>query len=253
MPIQLGLAQILVEGGQPKSNLQRAVQAVKNLAKRGADLVLLPEAMNLGWAHPSCHTQAEAISEGFTCKVLSQLAQDLQVHLVAGLVECENGQVYNAAVLIDPGGNVILRHRKIHELDIAYEYYQRGQSLQVVDTALGRLGVMICADAFAPGLPFSRALGTMGAEVILSPCAWAVPPGHTNEGDPYGQLWRDSYRPVCLEHKLWIAGCSNVGLIEAGPWQSHRCIGCSLVMNALGDVVWLGPYGKESQHLIPLS
>ena len=54
---------------------------------------------------------------------------------------------------------------------------------------------MICADAFADGLVISRTLGQMGATLILSPCAWAVPPDFNQ---PSGQLWRDSYAPPAM-------------------------------------------------------
>ncbi len=250
MAFRLGMAQILVEGGQPEANLKRAEQAVKELADRGAQVVLLPEALNLGWTHSSCHQVAESIPDGPTCQRLGQLARVHGIHVVVGLVECESTQIYNAAVWIDTDGKVILKHRKIHELDIAHDCYQQGQSLQVVDTELGRVGVMICADAFAPNFSVSRALGAMGAQVILSPCAWAVPPNHDPKREPYGQLWRDCYAPVCAEYSLSIAGCSNVGSIELGPWQGHRCIGCSLVMDATGKVLWTAPYGEESQQVV---
>ena len=48
MNFTLGLGQILVEGGAREANLRRAEGAIRELARQGADLVLLPEAMNLG-------------------------------------------------------------------------------------------------------------------------------------------------------------------------------------------------------------
>ena len=62
-----------------------------------------------------------------------------------------------------------------------------------------------------PGFPVSRSLGMMGAQIILSPCAWAVPADRDPVREPYGALWRDSYSPVAREFGLWIAGVSNVG------------------------------------------
>lgn len=56
----------------------------------------------------------------------------------------------------------------------------------------------------------------MGAQIILSPCAWAVPPDHDNVIEPYGQLWLDNYSPVARDFKMWIAGTSNVGVITGG-------------------------------------
>jgi predicted amidohydrolase len=97
----------------------------------------------------------------------------------------------------------------------------------------------------------------MGAGLILSPCAWAVPANHDNRSDPYGGLWQRSYQPVAREFGMWIAGCSNVGLITAGPWQGRQCIGASLVVNAAGHIARQGPYGVDAETLlevdIPLS
>jgi predicted amidohydrolase len=109
---------------------------------------------------------------------------------------------------------------------------------------------MICADAFAPGHVISRTLGLMGAKLILSPCAWAVPADHDNVREPYGQLWGDSYGPVCREFKLWIAGASNVGQIASGPWAGRKCIGCSLLVGPDGQQLLMGPYGENAETIL---
>jgi predicted amidohydrolase len=166
------------------------------------------------------------------------------------LVERADGAIYNAAVLISPEGRVCLHHRKIHELEIAHACYAPGNRLGVVDTPLGRLGVMICADAFAPGQVISRTLGLMGADIILSPCAWAVPPEHDNAKEPYGQLWRDNYGPVARDFRLWIAGVSNVGPINTGPWAGRKCIGCSMLVGPDGKVALQGPYGENAETIL---
>jgi predicted amidohydrolase len=112
------------------------------------------------------------------------------------------------------------------------------------------MGLMICADAFVPGQVISRALALMGAQIILSPCAWAVAPEHDNLKEPYGQLWVDNYGPVCRESGVWIAGCSNVGRIEVGAWKGHICIGNSIVMNPDGEVARRGVYGESAEELL---
>jgi len=72
----------------------------------------------------------------------------------------------------------------LNELEIAHDYYEQGDGLGVVETVLGTFGVMICADAFAREQVVSRTLGLMGADIILSPCAWAVPAEHDNAREP---------------------------------------------------------------------
>lgn len=180
-------------------------------------MVVLPEAMDCGWTHPSAQHYAGMIPGGETCNALVQAARVNEAYLCSGLIERAGSRLFNAAILIDPHGRILLHHRKLNELDIAHDLYEQGDRLAVVQTPLATFGLMICADAFAEGLVVSRTLGLMGADVILSPCACAVPADHNNQHEPYGQLWRDSYDPVANEYGLWIAGVSNVDQIDAGP------------------------------------
>jgi len=90
----------------------------------------------------------------------------------------------------------------------------------------------------------------MGADVILSPSAWAVPTDHDNAKAPYGQEWRECYVPVAREFGLWVVGVSNVGPITGGPWAGRRCIGCSLVIGPGGREVIQGPYGEDAETVL---
>src|SRR6185436_2509819 len=94
---------------------------------------------------------------------------------------------------------------EIYELEIAHGIYALGDGLSVAETRFGRIGVMVCADGFAPGQCVARSLALMGADIILSPCAWAVPADHDNVREPYGQLWMDNYGPVARDFRIWIA------------------------------------------------
>ena len=100
--------------------------------------------------------------------------------VAAGLVERAGDRLYNAAVLIAPAGEILLHHRKINELDIALDLYSVGDRLGVVETELGTLGLAICADNFGSSLAIAHVLARMGAQVILSPSAWAVDADHDN-------------------------------------------------------------------------
>jgi predicted amidohydrolase len=166
------------------------------------------------------------------------------------LIERAGNKVFNAAVFIDPSGDVLLHHRKINELEIGHPVYALGDRLAVAHTPLGVIGLMICADGFAHGQVVSRTLGYMGAEVILSPCAWAVPADHDNRKNPYGKIWIDNYSPVAKDFRLWIAGASNVGPIESGPWKGRNCIGCSLVVGPSGEPALKGPYGVDAEAIL---
>ena len=244
------MAQIRVMGGDPAANLGRAATAIADAAARGADIVLLPEALDLGWSDPSATTLATSIPDGSSCTRLANCAREHDVWVCAGLVERDGEQIYNAAVLIDRAGDVVLKHRKINELDFAREVYSIGDEAAVTETEFGAIGLMICADAFIEGLAFSRTLGELRADVILSPCAWAVPTDHDNDAEPYGGLWSDSYAPVAREFALWIAGVSNVGPINDGPWAGRKCIGCSMLVDPAGRIVSQAPYGADAETVL---
>ena len=249
-PFKLALAQMLVEGGRKEANLGRAIARIGEAAASGAQVVVLPEAMTLGWTHSTSERDADEIPDGESCLRLREAALANRIYVCAGLVERAGASIFNSAALIGPDGGLLLHHRKLNELEIAHKVYAPGDRLAVVSTPLGTVGVMICADAFARGQVASRALGLMGADILLSPCAWAVPADHDNAKEPYGQLWLDNYCPVARDFRLWIAGVSNVGWLDDGPWKGHKCIGCSLVIGPGGRKVLMGPYGADAEALL---
>ncbi|MCK5067193.1 MAG: carbon-nitrogen hydrolase family protein [Bacteroidales bacterium] len=247
---KLAVAQMRVVGGELETNLAHAGEMIAEAAEHGAQLILLPEAMDLGWTDPSALTRAEPVPEGKTSMFLSNMAKLHGVYVCAGLTEKDGKTVYNAAVLIDPEGEVILQHRKINELDIGHPYYALGQKLNVCQTELGTIGVMICADASTGDRVIPRALSYMGADVILSPSSWAVSADHDNFENPYGGMWKDAYKPVAKDFRVWIASCSNVGWMTGGPWKGAKVIGCSMVIGPGGEEVLNAPYGDDADTIL---
>jgi predicted amidohydrolase len=250
MSFTLAMLQMKVEAGNRDANLTRARTLMKESATNDARVILLPEVMDLGWTDPSAATDATSVPDGATCRYLQDCAQEFNVYICAGMAELDGDTVYNTAVLIDPGGNILLKHRKLNELDIAHDLYAQGDRLQVCHTELGTIGIMICADGFARDLVLSRSLGYMGADIILSPSSWAVKADHDNETTPYGQLWERSYSPVAKDFSMWIAGVSNVGWIPAGPWKGMQCIGCSMAAAPDGSIAVKGSYGVDAETII---
>jgi predicted amidohydrolase len=247
---KIALAQMLVAGGAKEENLRRAEAAIAMAASEGAQLVLLPETLDLGWTHPSAEQQAEAIPCGEPYQRLSNASRQHGVFVCAGLTELDHDKVFNSAVLIDDSGQLLLRHRKLNELEIGHRCYDQGDCLSVAHTCLGTIGVMICADGFACDQVLSRSLCYMGADIILSPSAWARPATHDNRIDPYGEIWRAAYIPVARDFSVWFASASCVGPMTAGPWSGRNCIGCSMVVDADGYVVLQGPYGADAETIL---
>lgn len=249
MRFTVGMAQMLVEGGALEANLARATEMVARAAAEGCALVLLPETLDVGWTHPSAVELATPIP-GPSFDHLAGAAGDAGIHVVAGLTERAGGRVYNSSVLISPTGELLLRHRKVNVLEIAQDLYAIGDSLQVAETALGTIGIPICADSFSSSLALGHSLARMGAQMLLSPSAWAMPGGHDNDTQPYGQTWRTSFTELARLYDLTVIGVSNVGWMSAGPWEGRKCIGCSLAMGPGGKVLAEAPYGPEAEALL---
>jgi len=249
-PFKLALCQMTVVGGDRSANLAHAGEMIAEAAKGGAQFVLLPEAMDLGWTDPSALTEAEAIPDGETFAYLSDMARKHNVYICSGLIEKAGDKVYNSAVILNPGGELILLHRKINELDIGHPFYALGDRLNVCHTEYGTLGLMICADASTGDRVIPRALAYMGADVILSPSSWAVLPDHDNNKEPYGGMWKDAYKPVAKDFRVWIASCSNVGWMTGGPWKGWKGIGCSMVIGPGGSDILHAPYGEDADTIL---
>ncbi|HUX20428.1 MAG TPA: carbon-nitrogen hydrolase family protein, partial [Spirochaetia bacterium] len=201
--------------------------------------------MDLGWTDPAAASLAEPIPDGRSFQALAAEALRNRVFVCAGLVERDRDQVFNTAVLISPTGELLMRHRKINELGIAWDYYAQGGSIEVCRTEIGVVGLMVCADGFAKEHYIGRALGHLGAEIILAPSSWAVRAEHDQQAEPYGQLWRDSFGPIAREFSTWVLAVSNVGPLNDGPWKGRKCIGCSLAFDAEGREVIYGSYGED--------
>jgi predicted amidohydrolase len=249
MKHRVGMAQMLVVGGQPAANLDRADRFIRDAARQECRLVVLPECMDLGWTDSSARRLAHPIP-GPHCERLAQSARQHGLYVVAGLVERAGEKLYNAAVLIDPRGDVLLVHRKINELEIAHDLYAIGDRLAVARTELGTLGISICADNFPDSLVIGHTLARMGAQLLLSPCAWAVDAEHDNSVEPYGELWRRAYGELGRLYDLPVVGVSNVGWLTDGPWKGRRAIGCSLATDRRGEPIAEGPYGEAAEALI---
>ncbi len=107
----VALAQMRVVGGDPAGNLARSREAVRRGAEAGAEVVVLPECLDLGWAHPSAAALAAPIP-GPRTDALAEAAVACRVHVVAGLVERDGGNVYSGAVALDDRGVIVLHHRR---------------------------------------------------------------------------------------------------------------------------------------------
>jgi N-carbamoylputrescine amidase len=159
--------------------LERAVMAVKQAAKEGATLILLPE---LFMGPYFCQSQdaslmslaTEINDNNFVLSTFQQLAMDLKVVLPISIFERANNVLYNSVIMYNSDGRNLGTYRKSHIPDgTGYQekfFFSPGDSgFQVFSTAVGRVGVGICWDQWFPEA--ARTMALMGADILLYPTA----------------------------------------------------------------------------------
>lgn len=166
-----------------ETNITRACESVTTAADRGANLVVLPELANVGYpisiesADRRDYFEAAASSALRFRLALSELAVQREVTIVAGLAQPHTrltGTLLNMAALLTPNGSTHLAP-KTHLPRIERHYFAHGAGLTVVDTPVGRLGILVCADNSFP--ENARILALRGAEII---CTSYMAPAQAN-------------------------------------------------------------------------
>jgi len=154
-------------------NLARAEPMIREAAKHGAHIVCTTECFLDGYAIAdksiplaAYRALGEPIPGGEDFRKLAALADGLDIHLVAGMLEADGEARYNTAVLIGPDGTLIGKYRK-QELGHEKVRNSPGRESLVFTTPYGRMGVMVCADRRFPKL-VARFV-TNGASFLLCP------------------------------------------------------------------------------------
>ena len=161
--------QVEIDHLDPAANTERLVKSIHDAE---ADLVVLPELANIGYPAgtdsaemASYYDAAEPLGGPFTTAMLDA-AGSAGCHVVAGFAERHAdipGVLANSVALFAPGRSPVVR-RKAHLPRIEKMYFQPGADLTPVDTELGRLGMLVCADNSFPEA--ARVLALRGAEVL---------------------------------------------------------------------------------------
>ena len=154
-----------------RSSTEQNLDAFANLAVKagaqGADIVCLPEGIDLVGTGLNYVQASESIPGPFTNK-LSQIALKHRMYIVAGLIERDGEEIYNTAILINRQGELQGKYRKV---SLPREEIEGGivpgDQFPVFDTDFGKIGMMICWDVTFPEA--ARALAANGAEIIFLP------------------------------------------------------------------------------------
>ncbi|MFH1101519.1 MAG: carbon-nitrogen hydrolase family protein, partial [Methanobacteriota archaeon] len=110
---KVAVAQMDIKLGDKKANLKKTAEIVSVASKQGVDFVCLPEYLSTGSVPEQCSKLAEPIP-GYAVDRLGAIAKENGIYVVASILEKADDKIYNTAVLIDPGGELLTKYRKIH-------------------------------------------------------------------------------------------------------------------------------------------
>jgi nitrilase len=198
-----------------KRTLAKALDLTRDAARRGATLVLFPEAFISGYprgldfgAVVGWRTEAgredfrryfESAVEvpGATVDALSKAARANSVYLVMGVIERERGTLYCCVLFFAPDGTFLGKHRKV--MPTASERliwgYGDGSTMPVFDTPLGKLGAVICWENYMPLL--RTFMYSQGIEIYCAPTA------------DHRTTWSATMQHIAAEGRCFVLGCNQ--------------------------------------------
>ena len=207
--IKVAAAQIRPVLFSLEGSVQRVLSAMAEAAEQGVELIVFPEtflpyypyfsfvepAVLMGRSHLALYEQAVTVP-GPAIDLIAAAARQHGLHVLLGINERDGGSLYNTQLLIDSGGEIILKRRKITPT-----YHERmvwgqgdGSGLKVVDTSLGKIGSLACWEHYNPLARF--ALMAQGEDIH---CAQFP-------GSLVGQIFSQQ-TAVTMRHHALEAGC----------------------------------------------
>ena len=164
-------------------NLEELLRSMRRAAERGADLVVFAEASFTGLANDDVPDHDAALGTpvaGALVQAVCAEAKRLRLHVALGLLEEDQGRLYDSALLIDRSGKPVFRYRRVspgwHGPDADPRIYGEGRDVACFEAEFGRVAFLICGDLFDERLvgrvreerpvlllvPFARALAGEG-------------------------------------------------------------------------------------------
>lgn len=226
---------------ETEDNLARAESFVREAAKRGAKLVLLPEL----FAHPYfCKDEDSAFFElaapaenNPVIGRFSALARDLGVVLPISFFERAGNSYFNSLAVLDADGATRGIYRKTHIPDgPGYEekfYFTPGPGpYKPVTTAVGQLGALVCWDQWFPEP--ARLMALRGAEILLYPSAiGSEPPAPEYDSSAH---WRRVMQGHAAANIMPVVAANRVGE-ERGRDATVTFYGTSFIADQTGAIV----------------
>jgi N-carbamoylputrescine amidase len=250
-PFSVGLVQMRCSP-DPAENLARAGEKMRQAAARGAQIICLPELFRTQYFCREENAEMFALAEpvpGPTTEALGQLAKSLHVAVVAPVFERRAAGVYhNTAAVIDAGGALAGKYRKMHIPDdpLYYEkfYFAPGDlGFLNFDTRFGRIGVLICWDQWYPEA--ARMTSLLGASILFYPTAIGWHPAEKAEhGAAQLEAWRTVQRAHAIANGVFVAAVNRIGC-EGTPPNALEFWGHSFLCDPFGEILAEASTDKE--------
>lgn len=191
--------------GDKQANLEHASALLAGL-DQSVDMAALPEFFSTGYNLEALGDALFDLAEtipGETSETLSQLARDLDLAMVAGIIERDphvDDVIYDTAILISRSGDLVGSYRKTHLYPLENRYFRAGSSLSVTNLDGLRVGIAICFEHAFPHIFTTLAL--RGAQLVFNPSA--VPVG-------YGYLQDVRIPARAQDNQIFVVAINHVG------------------------------------------
>lgn len=246
----------------PEDNMQRLSKGIADLAKQGAQLIVLQElhnslyfcqvedVNNFDWAEPI---------PGPSTQFYGHLAKQFGVVIVTSLFEKRApGLYHNTAVVIESDGTIAGKYRKMHIPDdpAYYEkfYFTPGDlGFHPITTSVGKLGVLVCWDQWYPEA--ARLMALQGAELLIYPTAIGYESSDTpDEQERQREAWTTVMRGHAVANGLPVVAVNRVGLEPdpSGNTQGIRFWGSSFVAGPQGELLYRASNSDEENVIVPV-
>ena len=259
--MKLGLLQLHITA-DIADNKTRLAEGIIDLAKRGAELIVLQELHNTLYF---CQVEdvenfdlAEPIP-GPSTEFYGKLAKDLGVVIVTSLFERRApGLYHNTAVVIEKDGSIAGKYRKMHIPDdpAYYEkfYFTPGDmGFHPIDTSVGRLGVQVCWDQWYP--EGARLMALQGAELLIYPTAIGYESSDTPEEQArQREAWTTVQRGHAVANGLPVIAVNRTGHEDDPSGQTNGIDfwGSSFVAGPQGELLHRAPINEEENVVIEI-
>jgi len=250
---RVGLVQMAMSP-DPRENEEKAAARVEEAARRGAEVVCLPELYRSPYfcqrEDPAFFDLAEDVP-GPSSQRFQDVARKAGVAVIVPIFERRApGLYHNSALLVDADGTLRGTYRKMHIPDdpAFYEkfYFTPGDlGFRAFDLAAGRVGALICWDQWYP--EGARLTALQGASILFYPTAIGWHPG---EKARYGAAQRDAWQTIQRSHAIangvYVGSVNRVGFEPGAAGQAGlEFWGSSFLCDPFGQVLLEGTTDRE--------